>query len=274
MNDLLSISQLAKLRGLTTETLRHYDRIGLFSPIYIDPETNYRYYSILQYEQLGTIKELRQLGFSLEEIKDFFHNRCVEHSLEILKSRHDDLHKELLELKKKEACLAEKIRFVESLPPRSVALTPSIEDLPERFYLSKKDIVKTDEDMGFSYSELEAMLNEISPILASDRVGAIPVFNKERSELERCWETFIFVGKMKKNNPNYHSFPAGQYASITSYDGWPNQEKAFSILLSFIRENHYLINGTPLIYFLVDLTIAAEKDEFAFTIQIPVRPMS
>ena len=90
MNDLLSISQLAKLRGLTTETLRHYDRIGLFSPIYIDPETNYRYYSILQYEQLGTIKELRQLGFSLEEIKDFFHNRCVEHSLEILKSRHDD----------------------------------------------------------------------------------------------------------------------------------------------------------------------------------------
>ena len=30
MKDLLSISQLAKLRGLTTETLRHYDRIGLF----------------------------------------------------------------------------------------------------------------------------------------------------------------------------------------------------------------------------------------------------
>ena len=103
MKDLLSISQLAKLRGLTTETLRHYDRIGLFSPVYIDPETNYRYYSILQYEQLGTIKELRQLDFSLEEIKEFFHNRSVDHSLEILKHRYEELHKELLVLKKKEA---------------------------------------------------------------------------------------------------------------------------------------------------------------------------
>ena len=121
MKDLLSISQLAKLRGLTTETLRHYDRIGLFSPVYIDPETNYRYYSILQYEQLGTIKELRQLDFSLEEIKEFFHNRSVDHSLEILKHRYEELHKELLVLKKKEASLAEKIRFVESLPPRSAA---------------------------------------------------------------------------------------------------------------------------------------------------------
>jgi len=70
--NLLSISQFAKLRGVTTETLRHYDRIGLLSPFYIDPETGYRYYSVLQYEQLGTIKELRSLDFSLDEIKDFF----------------------------------------------------------------------------------------------------------------------------------------------------------------------------------------------------------
>ena len=75
--------------------------LDFFSPVYIDPETNYRYYSILQYEQLGTIKELRQLDFSLEEIKDFFHNRSVDHSLEILKHRYEELHKELLVLKRK-----------------------------------------------------------------------------------------------------------------------------------------------------------------------------
>ena len=257
MKDLLSISQLAKLRGLTTETLRHYDRIGLFSPVYIDPETNYRYYSILQYEQLGTIKELRQLDFSLEEI---------------LKHRYEELHKELLVLKKKEASLAEKIRFVESLPPRSAALTPSLTEYPARYYLSKGDEVATDEDMGFSYSELESMLHEISPILASDRVGAIPFYQEEPPALLRRWTTFIFV-KKPKNKPYYHEFPAGTYASITSYDGWPNQERAFSILLSYIKEQKLAMAGSPLIFFPVDLTIAAEKDEFAFTIQVPVKPL-
>ncbi|MEH7531769.1 MerR family DNA-binding transcriptional regulator, partial [Priestia megaterium] len=47
---------MAKLRGVTTETLRHYDRIGLFKPFYVDENTGYRYYSIFQYEVLGTIK--------------------------------------------------------------------------------------------------------------------------------------------------------------------------------------------------------------------------
>ena len=60
--ELYTVSEFAKLRNLTAETLRHYDRIGLLKPAYIDPETNYRYYSIFQYEKLGTIKELRQLG--------------------------------------------------------------------------------------------------------------------------------------------------------------------------------------------------------------------
>ena len=70
-NDLLSITELARLRKVTSETLRHYDRVGLIKPDYVDPQTRYRYYSIRQYERLGTIKELRALGLSIDEIKDY-----------------------------------------------------------------------------------------------------------------------------------------------------------------------------------------------------------
>ena len=72
IKDRISITGLARLRNVNTETLRHYDRIGLFKPTYVDPRTGYRYYSILQYEKLGTIKELRQLEMSLKEIKKYF----------------------------------------------------------------------------------------------------------------------------------------------------------------------------------------------------------
>ena len=61
MQDIISITEMAKLRKITTETLRHYDRIGLLAPAY----TGYRYYSITQYEKLGTIRELKNLGMSL-----------------------------------------------------------------------------------------------------------------------------------------------------------------------------------------------------------------
>ena len=79
-NGFLTISEFAKLRGVTSETLRHYDRTGLLKPVHIDGQTGYRYYSILQYEQLGTIKELRQLGFSIDAISEYFKERNVAKS--------------------------------------------------------------------------------------------------------------------------------------------------------------------------------------------------
>ena len=80
----MSITELAKLRQVTSETLRYYDRIGLITPDYVDPQTRYRYYSIRQYEKLGTIKELRQLGMSIHDITDYFSGRNLRKSHQLL----------------------------------------------------------------------------------------------------------------------------------------------------------------------------------------------
>jgi DNA-binding transcriptional MerR regulator len=41
---LLTIGQVARLAGLSTKALRHYDRLGLFKPDVVD-ESGYRWYS-------------------------------------------------------------------------------------------------------------------------------------------------------------------------------------------------------------------------------------
>ncbi|MFE4430393.1 MerR family transcriptional regulator [Peribacillus butanolivorans] len=46
--------------------------------------SGYRYYSIFQYEILGTIKELPQLGMSTEEIKDYFNELNISKSWDIV----------------------------------------------------------------------------------------------------------------------------------------------------------------------------------------------
>ena len=45
MEKLFSISEAAEMAGMTSETLRHYDRIGLVKPRRKDDWTGYRYYS-------------------------------------------------------------------------------------------------------------------------------------------------------------------------------------------------------------------------------------
>ena len=48
----LMIGKVASLYDITVQTLRHYDKIGLFRPEVINPETGYRYYSVLQLRKL------------------------------------------------------------------------------------------------------------------------------------------------------------------------------------------------------------------------------
>jgi DNA-binding transcriptional MerR regulator len=98
MQNKLSIGEMAKLRGVTVDTLRHYDKIGLLKPFHIDPETGYRYYSISQYEVLGTIKELRSIGFSLEEIKQFLTDRNVKKSVQSLQKSMANIQEEIKKL--------------------------------------------------------------------------------------------------------------------------------------------------------------------------------
>lgn len=45
-NDYLSIGEMAKMNHITVTTLRLYDELDLLKPVYVNPETNYRYYDI------------------------------------------------------------------------------------------------------------------------------------------------------------------------------------------------------------------------------------
>src|SRR5262245_53459709 len=58
----------SRLARVTIKTLRHYDRLGLLVPAFVDPASRYRHYSARQVERIHRIRALRDLGFSLEEI--------------------------------------------------------------------------------------------------------------------------------------------------------------------------------------------------------------
>ena len=61
---MLKIGQFAWLSQVTTETLRHYDRLELLIPDQIDPVNGYRYYSLSQLPRLNRILALKDLGLA------------------------------------------------------------------------------------------------------------------------------------------------------------------------------------------------------------------
>ena len=68
----LKIGEFSQMMQVTVKTLRHYEQKGLLLPDEVDEWTGYRYYSIEQMQKLNTIRDLQQLGFSLDEIKELY----------------------------------------------------------------------------------------------------------------------------------------------------------------------------------------------------------
>src|SRR6186997_276801 len=65
----LKVGELARRTGLTIRTLHHYDEIGLLKPS-LHTESGHRLYTTADVARLQQVRSLRQLGFSLEEVRD------------------------------------------------------------------------------------------------------------------------------------------------------------------------------------------------------------
>lgn len=65
------IGEFAKRCQTTIKTLRFYDQLGLLIPDYIDTFTGYRYYGPGKVAEMRQITELKDIGFTLEEIKRY-----------------------------------------------------------------------------------------------------------------------------------------------------------------------------------------------------------
>lgn len=65
---LLSVGDLGRRAGLSSKALRHYDRIGLFAPAFVDG-ANYRWYTLDQVGTARMIAELRAVDVPLHDVR-------------------------------------------------------------------------------------------------------------------------------------------------------------------------------------------------------------
>ena len=68
------ISDFSKITNLTIKALRYYDEESILTPSYRNNENSYRYYDENDFQKAQLIAMLRELDFSISEIKDVLAN--------------------------------------------------------------------------------------------------------------------------------------------------------------------------------------------------------
>ncbi len=72
--EIMKIGDFAKACKTNISVLRHYDKVGLLKPLYIDRFTEYRYYDRSQTAVFERICELKAVGFSLAQIRSLLYS--------------------------------------------------------------------------------------------------------------------------------------------------------------------------------------------------------
>lgn len=69
-NELLSIGEVSRMKGVSHKSLRYYEQLGILTPAYIDPSSGYRYYAMNQMIVVDVIITCIELGIPLKTLTD------------------------------------------------------------------------------------------------------------------------------------------------------------------------------------------------------------
>ena len=131
-----SVGEAARAVHTTSETLRHYDRIGLVKPSKKDEWTNYRYYTEQDIVRLNTVRALQLMDLPLQEIKKVLEYDDLEKIVDFLAQAEKKADEKIaaLQYSKSKIQLA-KADYEKKLQMRKNPRGAFIKDFPERVIL-------------------------------------------------------------------------------------------------------------------------------------------
>ena len=164
MKPYFSIGEAAKAAHTTSETLRHYDRIGLVKPSKKDEWTNYRYYTEQDIVRLNTVRALQMMDLPLQEIKKVLEYDDLEKIIDFLRQTEQkaDEKIEALQYSKSKIQLA-KADYERKLQAQQTFQGIILKDLPERVILLSDTLEVPTLDNLWNY--LSHFYDKVTPAL-------------------------------------------------------------------------------------------------------------
>lgn len=277
---LLSIGQLARICNVTPKTLRHYDKVGLLKPAKINSENGYRFYFKSHITRVLAIKQLQELGVSLEQVGRFYKKNINSNLVcgldEMLDSQEKKIILQIEELSKK----LNKIQMLQS----------QCKDISNKLSEYSKDsfIKKELTERNIIYKEYSG---KYSPDIYRDYYKIILdsiLLSKQNFEniisppLAICCSTsateniVIQIGyqvneMLEFDHLNHKTINAGIYACGIYHGSYGNQKDEFyDCLYENIRKENYIVSGEPIEIYYISEVITDCKYNYLTEIQIPI----
>lgn len=266
--ELYTIGEVCRICNLNPSTLRYYDEIGLVKPFKVDAENGYRYYSGETILELPVIYYLKELGFSLKEIK------------KVMESDHLDLLESLFEQKLAQFDhtiltatyrrnsieswneLIRETKEVFALPECMV----TVKYLPEKemFYLAPSNF----RGRTFENLLINTSVSRDIPVGDSYTLGALYLYYPKGDRAD--WDTVVPMIR----NQSFSADPikVGGYSAVSCYHrgDFNSIDETVKKMKAWAKEHNFNLRGDLLERSVIDCWSVKNRDWWLMEIYLPI----
>jgi DNA-binding transcriptional MerR regulator/effector-binding domain-containing protein len=266
------IGEMARFHGISDQTLRYYDNIDLFKPLFSDEQTGYRHYGIEQFAHLESILFLKSMGMSLKEIKNYFKNRNLDSMAALLKQKEAFIDNEISRLTNKKQKITSILEMVNNYTHKDIFGKCRIQMLPDRemifFNFGSEDVFFEHE---YGIKKLGMKIKNIEEFYINPFCSVIDKNQIEMGNYTNFKGISLVFEKGRMQTTSNIPLPGGEYATIAYIGTYKDVTAYFEKLREWIAKQNYKIAGDGLVLIITDKAYSDYEYEYISEIQVLIK---
>ncbi len=268
MKDYYTIGEISKIYDIGRDSLRYYEKIGLLNPL--RDINGYRLYNMQDIWKLNVIKDLKNLDFTMKQIKKYLDNRTVDSTKEMLNNQIKLIDRKVIELKNTQESMYHRLNNIENTYRDIKLNTIEVIYMEERRALKLNGKVSRDEEIDFLIKKLQKQYEDRLYLFGNNNIGATVSKEYIKEDIYNHYESVFFL--LDPGDDSYNLvLNEGYYLTLT-YRGSYEQSKIFiPRMFEYLEGKNYEILSNPIEIYKIDIHETSRVEEFMTEIQIPIR---
>ena len=245
-----TIGDISEMYNLGRDSLRYYEERGILTPK--RAANGYRLYSRTDIWRINVIVNLRNLGLSVNRIAEYFQDRSIDATVEMLMNELSELQRQEQELIEKQRQIAADLKVLMSAQKLKVGEVVH-KTLEERRAFIIRRAYTRDEDMDLLMKELTELSGGDYQLIANNRFASV---------LAPEGADELFAAAALFDDEGDEVVEAGEYLSIC-YKA-PDVgilKRCMQIIREYAEDNGFKIVGPFIELIWIDIHTAAQSEE-------------
>ena len=262
---MLKIGEFSKLSHLSIKSLRYYDTVGLLKPEVIADDSRYRYYDSSQLIIAYKIKAYRQLGLSINQIKEILEGKEEK---EVLNQKLADLERERNNLN---ICLSIITNLIKE---DKMDYQVIVKDREEGIFFYGESVLKDYDELKTFIPNLGKRCKDLNPDLKCVNpdycfVEYLDGEYKEKDIKLRYYQQVESFGQ-EDNLIKFQKLNKTKLLCVFHTGAYENIGEAYAYLFKYAKENNYQINGLARESYIDGIWNKDDVKDYLTEIELPI----